>query len=131
MTTSMKKTSILTNKLTKSALLAVMGCVLSTTAAQAAGFTSIRIGDVDGFGYGDGAGYNAANGSAVNVDGRGLLSNGDFLPDLNENGIFATYQGDDFNHLDSNTTNFLTGSGFTDNGSSGSQYTDEIGRAHV
>ena len=124
MTIAMKKTSILTNKFTKSALLAVMGCILSTTAVQAAGFTSIRIGDVDGFGYGDGAGYNAANGSAVNVDGIGLLSNGDFLPDLNENGIFATYQGDDFNHLDSNTTNFLTGSGFTDNGSSGSQYTD-------
>ncbi|MEO0647391.1 MAG: hypothetical protein AAFZ17_14740 [Cyanobacteria bacterium J06650_10] len=117
----MKTTSML---MTKSALLAAMGCVLSATTAQAAGFTSIRIGDVDGFGYGTGAGYTAANGSDVNVDGQGLLGNGDFLPDLNGNEIFATYQGDDFDHRGGNTTNFLTGSGFTDNGSSGSQYTD-------
>lgn len=110
--------------LTKSALIAVIGGMLSATAAQAAGFTSIRIGDVDGFGYGTGAGYSAANGSAVNVDGQGFLGNGDFLPDLNGNSIFATYQGDDFDHRGSNATNLLTGSGFTDNGSSGSQFTD-------
>ena len=84
--------------LTKSALIAVIGGMLSATAAQAAGFTSIRIGDVDGFGYGTGAGYSAANGSAVNVDGQGFLGNGDFLPDLIGNIIYATYLGDDFEH---------------------------------
>lgn len=120
----MKKTSILTTRVIKSALLATMGGLLSTTAVQAAGFTSIRIGDVDGFGYGNGAGYTAANGGAANVDGRGLLGNGDFLPDLNGNEIFATYNGDDFDHRGNDATNFLTGSGYTDNGSSGSQYTD-------
>ncbi|MEM9091644.1 MAG: hypothetical protein AAGC93_23260, partial [Cyanobacteria bacterium P01_F01_bin.53] len=114
--------------ITKSAMLAAMGCILSTTTAQAANFTSIRIGDMDGFGYGNGAGYKAANGSAVNVDGQGFLGNGDFLPDLNENGKFATYQGDDFdNRTDAEKSNVdvqVTGNGFRDNGSTGSQFTD-------
>lgn len=111
---------------TKGVALAATGVLLSAATAQAANFTAIRIGDVDGFGYGDGGEYKAANGDSVNVDGSGFLGNGDFLPDLNGNEIFATYNGDDFNHQTEAESggNSVTGSGFTDKGSSGSQFTD-------
>ncbi|NET39537.1 MAG: hypothetical protein F6K19_47515 [Cyanothece sp. SIO1E1] len=99
---------------------------MSTSAAQAAGFTAIRIGDVDGFGYGRANGYQAANGDSANVDGKGLLGNGDLLPDLNQNGRLATNQGDDFDHrtISEIGNSHLTGNGFTDKGSSGSEFTD-------
>ena len=118
----LNKASIITRNLA----LATVAMIVSAVPAQAAGFTAIRIGDVDGFGYGYGTGYKAANGFSVNVDGQGLLGNGDFIPDLNQNGKMATYQGDGF---DRRTVlevgdNYLTGSGFTNKGSRGSQFTD-------
>ncbi|MFK8184912.1 MAG: PEP-CTERM sorting domain-containing protein [Phormidesmis sp.] len=110
---------------TKGVALATAGVLLSTGTAQAASFSSIRIGDADGFGYGDGAGYTAANGNSVNVDGQGVLGNGDFIADLNGDGRMATGSNDNFDHRAEEKSNyFITGSGFTNNGSSGSQYTD-------
>jgi predicted nucleic acid-binding Zn-ribbon protein len=103
-----------------------VGSIMGASSANAAGFNSIRIGDKDGFGYGKAEGYSAANGGKANASGNAVLSNGDFLPDLNKNGILATGQGDDFdNRTDAEkSSKLVTGSGFSDKGSTGSQYTD-------
>lgn len=106
------------------AVLATLGTFASS--AQAAGFNYIRIGDKDGLGYGNGAGYSAANGNAANVDGKGVLGAGDFIPDLNQDGKLATKKGDDFdNRTTKEKSNSLVQSlGFIDNGSTGSKFTD-------
>ncbi|MDJ0619749.1 MAG: PEP-CTERM sorting domain-containing protein [Calothrix sp. MO_192.B10] len=116
------------------ALLAVLGSFGSMSSAQAAAFSYIRIGDVDGFGYGqgydeNGEKYQGAYGGNANIDGRGtLLGVGDVLPDLNQNGKLATEQGDDFDNRsesEKNNNSFTgTGRSFQDNGSSGSKFTD-------
>ena len=100
--------------------------VAYANSAQAAGFKRIRIGDRDGFGYGTGQGYQGAYGGNANVDGRGMLGVGDLLPDLNMDGKLATGSKDDFDNRSrkEKRSNYITGSGFTDNGSSGSQFTD-------
>jgi hypothetical protein len=95
--------------------------VLSVAAAYATPFTAIRIGDVDGFGLGVGTGLTAANGGPANVDGVGMLGNGDFLPDWNGDGGTLTGSDDDFDYRLGET---LTGSGYTDAGSSGTEFTD-------
>jgi len=56
----------------------------------------IRIGDIDGFGYGTAPGFLAGNGGPANVDGVGVLSSGDFLPDINMNGSIAAPSNDEF-----------------------------------
>lgn len=61
-------------------------------------FEFVRIGDADGFGYGTGAGYLGADGSAANRGVGGVLQNGDLLPDLNTDGVLATGSGDDFDN---------------------------------
>ncbi|QDV27351.1 hypothetical protein [Aureliella helgolandensis] len=93
--------------------------------AAAGVFTAIRIGDVDGFGYGNAAGFQGADGAAANRTG-GVLSTGDLLPDLNRNGVLATGNGDDFDNrsVAEVSGSSVTGSGFIDNGSTGAQYTD-------
>jgi hypothetical protein len=119
---SLKKISIVSI----TAFLTTVGSLNFASSAKAGGFTSIRIGDADGLGYGNAAGYKAANGGAANVDGKGVLAAGDYIPDLNQNKILATGQGDDFDNrsVEEKGKNYLTGSGFTDKGSSGSQFTD-------
>jgi hypothetical protein len=119
---SLKKISIFSI----TAFLTAVGSLNFASSAKAAGFTSIRIGDADGLGYENAAGYKAANGGAANVDGKGVLGAGDYIPDLNQNKILATGQGDDFDNrsVAEKGKNYLTGSGFTDKGSSGSQFTD-------
>jgi hypothetical protein len=111
---------------TAGAAFIALGTVISASSVQAATFTAIRIGDVDGFGYEDGAGFNAANGGTAKVNGVGVLGTGDFLPDLNGNGILASNYGDDFdNRIAAEIrNNYLTGNGFTDQGSTGSEFTD-------
>ena len=111
---------------TAGAAFIALGTVISASSVQAATFTAIRIGDVDGFGYEDGAGFKAANGGSANVNGVGVLGTGDFLPDLNGNGILATNYGDDFDNRTAAEIrkNYLTGNGFTDQGSTGSEFTD-------
>ncbi|MGK7887021.1 MAG: hypothetical protein AB4057_20630, partial [Crocosphaera sp.] len=44
-------------------------------------FSTIRIGDFDGFGFREGNGLKSASGDPINVDGKGVLSVNDFLPD--------------------------------------------------
>ena len=109
---------------------------LGTSSSAQAQFTEIRIGDVDGFGYGTAVGWLGAAGTPANRTG-GLLSGGDLLPDITGDGILATgvevpcnrpqtRQGDDFDFRSSAEIqgNFITGNGFTNVGSTGSQFTD-------
>ena len=87
----------------------------------------IRIGDIDGFGYGAAPGFKAANGGPANADGSAVLGNLDFLPDVNHNGSVSTGSGDDFDLRSkaeiANTAN-TTGVGVTDTGTTGSKFTD-------
>lgn len=93
-------------------------------------FDFIRIGDKDGFGFGEGKGsYQAANGGPINVDNQGLLSTGDFLPDLNKDGkISNRNQGDPFDNRTAELSGaYLEGNNYTDNSKNkrpGSDYTD-------
>jgi len=90
-------------------------------------FVVIRVGDIDGFGYGTGAGFTAANGGPVNVGMGGVLGAemlptiGDFLPDLNLGGGVLTGGGDDFDNRLGET---IAGSGFTDVATTGELFTD-------
>ena len=90
-------------------------------------FSSIRIGDFDGFGFGDGEGLTAPYGGPVNRDGSGLLSTQDFLPDFNGDGKYSNRDGGDpFDNRSGEEVagTFLTGDGYEDTGSTGSDYTD-------
>ncbi|WP_157951162.1 hypothetical protein [Cyanothece sp. BG0011] len=90
-------------------------------------FSTIRIGDFDGFGFEEGTGLKSAAGGSINVDGSGLLSTKDYLPDFNGDGKISNRDaGDPFdNRSDAEVTGtFLTGDGFEDMGSEGSDYTD-------
>jgi len=110
----------------------VLGLFAAVGSAQAVQFTAIRIGDIDGFGYGAAAGFSAANGGAANVGSGGVLGAealptiGDFLPDLNGDGGTLTGSRDDFDNRSAAEVagGSLTGSGFTDQGTTGSQFTD-------
>ncbi|MDJ0555792.1 MAG: VWA domain-containing protein [Microcoleaceae cyanobacterium MO_207.B10] len=86
----------------------------------------VRLGDVDGFGFRDGAGFKAANKGEANVDGSGVLATGDFLPDINKSGAVATGNGDDFDNRNVKELEgeYITGTGFVDRGTQGSTYTD-------
>ncbi|MEC4892629.1 MAG: hypothetical protein SAQ54_06345 [Oscillatoria sp. PMC 1050.18] len=102
------------------------GTVIFVSSAEAASFTQIRIGDVDGFGYGDGAGYYNTKGDPANVDGVGVLGFGDFLPDRNRDGYVAASTRDNFDYRSMEEKNNIavTGSGFTNIGTRGSRFTD-------
>ncbi len=104
-------------------LLALLGGVAGMADAQVA---YIRIGDIDGFGYGGGAGLLNFVGDPCNVDGIGVLAPGDFLPDLNQNGLVQDFEGDDF---ENRSPNEIVGTAvetqtFIDVASVGSQFTD-------
>ena len=87
-----------------------------------------RIGDVDGFGYGAAPGFHAANGGAANAHGDAVLSNKDFLPDINRNGSVATGSNDDFDlrsTAEINNTGNSFGAGVSNTaGMRGSNFTD-------
>jgi hypothetical protein len=102
---------------------------LGSSVASAQSFQKIRIGDRDGFGFGDGAGLLNFQGDPVNVDGSGVLSESpfaDFLPDLNQDGLVQNAQGDDFDNRSAVeiAATYVEGSGFTDQGTTGSDFTD-------
>jgi len=105
---------------------------LFTLPAAAVPFTAIRIGDIDGFGYGNGSGFNAANGGPANVGAGGVLGAesspviGDYLPDLNGNGTLQINSGDEFDNRSAAEIGgaSLGGSGYTNNATTGSQFTD-------
>jgi hypothetical protein len=94
--------------------------------AHAVPFTGITLGDRDSFGIASLAGRLAANGGPVDTDGDGILGPGDFLPDLNGDGVVAVLRDDNFDNRTGaeKAGTALTGTGFTDAGSRGSQWTD-------
>ncbi|MCK6457762.1 MAG: PEP-CTERM sorting domain-containing protein [Phycisphaerae bacterium] len=107
----------------------VIALVVSAMAATANAqiFDYIRLGDVDGFGYGAAPGLVGANGQPANRDGVGVLNDGDLLPDLNMNGFTQTGQGDDFDNrsMIEKTGLYVEGNGFSDfANTTGSQFTD-------
>ena len=117
--------SILVNPV--SAQAADSQCEPGTAIPIPGGFKKIRIGDVDGFGFGEGQGLTAAYGGPVNQDGQDILTTRDFLPDFNSDGKISNRdEGDPFdNRSDVEiANNYTTGVGFTDTGSTGSEYTD-------
>jgi hypothetical protein len=102
--------------------------LLPVAAAGARADFLIRIGDIDGFGYGTAPRFRAANGGFANVDGSGVLTAGDFLPDINRNGILANGQGDEFDFRSADEragTAVTVGNGVTNRpGTTGSAFTD-------
>jgi hypothetical protein len=101
---------------------------VAASPSNAHGDMLVQIGDIDGFGYGAAPGFRAANGGLANAHGDALLTNKDFLPDINRDGAVATGRGDDFDLRSSlevaNKNNFL-GTGVSNaGGTTGSKYTD-------
>ena len=88
----------------------------------------IRIGDIDGFGYGAAPGFRAANGGLANSTGATVLGNGNLLPDINRDGAVATGRGDDFDlRIAAEVANSSStlGRGVSDaGGTTGSKFTD-------
>lgn len=110
-------------------LIASAAACLLSAGAKARGdvFEQIRIGDIDGFGYGDAAGLVGANGQPANRNGGPVLNDGDLLPDLNMNGLVQFGQGDDFDNRApaEKAGTFVTGVGFSDAAlTTGSHFTD-------
>jgi len=90
-------------------------------------FKYIRIGDMDGNGFGDGTGYQGADGGPVNVDGTGILYGGDYLPSLNGTGSVATGSGDDYDNRDpseQSDARFFSQGAVIGTGMNGSDFTD-------
>ena len=73
---------------------------------------TMYIGDVDGFGFGDGSGYNGAYGGTPDINGNGILDSGDVLPDLNSDG--ASNTGDTFDKRSSSESSATNGAQYTD-----------------
>jgi len=103
--------------------------LLALGAAEASAGMLVQIGDVNGFGYGNGDGFKAANGGSVNPSSHTVLTSGDFLADINKDGAVATGRGDDFDLRSAaamgNTLN-SAGTGVTaiNAGTTGSMFTD-------
>jgi len=105
--------------------------LLSASAYAGPVFDYIRIGDQDGFGYTNTAALVRATGAphttAADTNGNNRLEQTEYLPDLNKDGSVATGSGDDFDNrsaAEKANTAATGGNGFTDNGSSGSKWTD-------
>ncbi len=113
-----------TRRLVRGALAPLLLCAAAASARAQVAF--IRIGDVDGFGFGDGAGLLNFEGEPVNVDGVGVLGPGDFLPDLNQDGLVQDFEGDDF---ENRSAGEIAGTAveahvFANIASTGAQFTD-------
>lgn len=119
-------------------LLGFMSIIIDPISAQAAddeckptpvtdAFKVIRIGDKDGFGFKTGEGLVGSDGNPINEDGQGILAVKDVLPDVNNSGkINNVDEGNPFDNRSNGelATTYVTGSGFTDDGSIGSDWTD-------
>jgi|TARA_B100000315_G_scaffold113280_1_gene103876 hypothetical protein len=86
-------------------LASALGAILCAPApAIAEPFRFIRIGDKDGFGFTDtkelirSAFLAPDAGGPADTDGDGMLTPGEFLPDLNRDGVVRVYAGDDFDN---------------------------------
>jgi hypothetical protein len=75
---------------------------------------TMMIGDADGFGYNVTTGLFAANGSLADTDGDGFLEVGEYLPDLNRDGVVATGSDDDFDFRSALELAATTGAQWTD-----------------
>jgi len=86
-------------------------------------FSEIRIGDEDGFGFNADANFATLSGDGGLADRNNddSLGPGDVLPSLNGGGKVARGNGDDF---DNRLGESINGTGFTDNGSIGEEFTD-------
>jgi hypothetical protein len=72
------------------------------------------IGDLDGFGFGDGASYLNANGGPTDINGNGVLDSGDGLPDINGDGVVAVNRGDVFDNRSASEASASDGAQWTD-----------------
>jgi hypothetical protein len=87
----------------------------------------IRVGDVDGFGYGAATGYYATNGDKpANPKGNSVLGTGDFMPNNDRGGSMATGAKDDFDHRSPAEAagSAISVKGCYDVGTKGSEFTD-------
>lgn len=87
----------------------------------------IRVGDVDGFGYGPATGYYATNGDKpANPKGNSVIGTGDFMPNNDRGGSMATGAKDDFDHRSPAEAagNAISVKGCYDVGTKGSEFTD-------
>jgi len=75
----------------------VLVSLLLLMAVEANAVTSY-IGDVDGFGFGAGAGLLGADHNPVERNATGMLDSGDVLPDMNQDHAVATGSGDDWDN---------------------------------
>ena len=97
-------------------LMTSMGCLgLLSAMPMQAGAVSILIGDIDGFGFTSTVGLKAANGSAADTDGDGLLESGEYLPNLGTpNNTVATGSHDDFDNRSAAEKAATDGAQYTD-----------------
>src|SRR3954466_15786316 len=108
---------------------AVMVLLFSASTAHAAPFSLIRIGDVDGFGFltpGLVRATAAPHTTPADTNLNGLLEAGEYLPDINKNGSVAVNSGDYFDNRSASeiADSLVTGAGFINDGSTGSNETD-------
>ncbi|MGL1934509.1 MAG: discoidin domain-containing protein [Fibrobacterales bacterium] len=92
-------------------------------------FKFIRVGDMDGTGWGDGISGNlrSAAGQPLNKDSEGMLYGGDFLPDLDRAGTVKSGGGDEFDNRDGAekaNMKYSSRGAEVGSGTSGSQWTD-------
>lgn len=114
--------SLRTTLLASAAGLLVFAGVTASQPAQAI-WTEARIGDIDGFGYSPALpGLQNAVGAAADTNGNGVLEVGEFLPDLNQDGLTQFDQRDDFDNRSGEANSCggctlgagMAGLGFTD-----------------
>ena len=123
-------------------LFVMLAAAVVATLPVGAQFESIRIGDTDGAGFGDGISFgatcngatcyratNPACSSLANLDGVGVLRNADFVPDLDCNGLLITLGGgDNFDNRSGAEAGDLPDAvrctGCSNLGSSGADWTD-------
>ena len=103
----------------------ILGCILAALSTNQTKAVNSLIGDVDGFGFSSTVGLVAANGSPADTDGDGLLEVGEFLPDINQDGITAVNRGDSFDNRDATELAASNGAEATDIAMEGS------GAAHL
>ena len=112
--------------LARSIVLATLLALTTAATVHAVPFTNITVGDRDSFGFSSLAGLVSATGAPVDTNGNGVLDAGEFLPDINRNGAVAVRQGDNYDNRSAaeKADTLLTGAGFTNVRSRGSEWTD-------
>ena len=125
-------TSSLTNKFNMDASMHISRVAILTAlflsapaTTLAVPFEYIRIGGIDGFGYGDAAGYSGADGQAAHRGDGGVLGTGDLLPDLDGSRILAAGKTEEDNFDNRSSETISCGGSCTINpGSTGELFTD-------